>query len=55
MAHTITELCVACGTCSDECPVEAIKEGENIYTIDSEQCTDCGTCVDICPTEAIVA
>lgn len=55
MAHVITDLCVACGTCLDECPVEAIKEGDPIYAIDLEQCTDCGTCLDTCPTEAIIA
>ncbi|NLH23275.1 MAG: 4Fe-4S binding protein, partial [Bacteroidales bacterium] len=25
MAHKITENCTACGTCIDECPVEAIS------------------------------
>ncbi|MCL2501574.1 MAG: 4Fe-4S binding protein [Bacteroidales bacterium] len=52
MAHKISEDCVACGSCMDECPVEAIVVGD-IYTIDPEQCTDCGTCVDSCPTGAI--
>ena len=27
----------------DECPVEAISEGD-IYVIDPELCTDCGAC-----------
>lgn len=52
MAYVITEDCIACGTCIDECPVEAISEGD-IYKIDAEICTDCGTCADACPTEAI--
>ena len=52
MAYVISEECVACGTCSEECPVEAIKEGEP-YVIDEEKCTDCGSCSEVCPTEAI--
>jgi len=52
MAYIITDDCTACGTCLDECPVEAIKEGD-IYTIDAEECTDCGACADTCPVEAI--
>ena len=26
--YKITDECVACGTCLDECPNEAIKEGD---------------------------
>lgn len=52
MAYVINEDCIACGTCIDECPVNAISEGD-IYKIDPDTCTDCGTCADACPTEAI--
>lgn len=54
MAHRITDDCIACGACVDECPVEAITEGD-IYVIDPETCTDCGACVDACPSDAILA
>jgi ferredoxin len=54
MAYKITDECVACGACEPECPVEAISEGDPIYTIDHEKCTDCGACADVCPSEAIV-
>ena len=44
--------CIACGTCIDECPVEAISEGDK-YSINPDLCTECGTCADACPSEAI--
>ena len=53
MPHRITDECVACGSCTDECPVEAITEGEEIYVIDAEKCTDCGNCAEVCPSDAI--
>ncbi len=52
MAYVISDDCTACGSCIDECPVEAISEGD-IYSIDAELCTDCGACADVCPIEAI--
>jgi len=51
--YVITEECVACGTCAEECPSEAIEEGD-IYVIDQDKCTECGTCFEVCPVEAIV-
>ena len=53
MAYNITDACVACGTCADNCPVEAISEGDGKYVIDADVCVSCGTCVDNCPVSAI--
>ena len=50
----ITDACVNCGTCAENCPVEAISEGDGTYVIDADVRVDCGTCVDNCPVEAIV-
>ena len=52
MAYVISDDCIACGTCIDECPVEAISEGDK-YSINPDLCTECGTCADACPSEAI--
>ncbi|MEJ2627279.1 MAG: 4Fe-4S binding protein [bacterium] len=54
MAHKITDECIMCGACIDECPEEAISEGDEIYVIDAGKCTDCGSCVEVCPTDAII-
>ncbi len=53
VAYVITDECVACGTCAEECPSEAIEEGEP-YVINEEKCTECGSCMEVCPVEAIV-
>jgi ferredoxin len=49
--YVISDDCVECGVCVDECPADAIQEGSP-YTI-TEACTDCGACVDVCPSDAI--
>ncbi len=52
--YRITDECVSCGTCAEECPSNAISEGEDTYQIDQDKCTQCGTCSEVCPTGAIV-
>ncbi len=53
MARVITDECVSCGTCVDECPVEAISEGDGKYEIDADTCISCGACAGTCPTGVI--
>lgn len=53
MAHVITNECIGCGSCIDECPTQAISEVDDVYTINSDLCTDCGSCKDNCPVDAI--
>jgi ferredoxin len=54
VAHKITDDCIVCGTCAEECPVDAIEEGGEIYTIDQDECTECGTCMEVCPSDAVI-
>ena len=53
MAYIITDACVACGSCAEQCPVEAISEGEGKFVIDPHVCVSCGASAGQCPTEAI--
>lgn len=52
MALKITEECIACGTCVDACPLGAIVESGEIYSI-TDECTECRACIDSCPVNAI--
>jgi len=60
MALIITDACISCGLCVDECPNSAISEGDQIYVINPDLCTECvgffnePQCVRVCPVDAIV-
>lgn len=54
MAYKITDECIACGSCADECPNDAIISGDDKYSINADECLDCGSCADACPNDAIV-
>lgn len=55
MAYKITDDCIACGACAEDCPVGAISEGDGKYVIDPDACIDCGACAESCPVAAPVA
>ncbi|MFX0012604.1 MAG: 4Fe-4S binding protein, partial [Candidatus Hermodarchaeota archaeon] len=46
------DLCVACGTCVERCPVKAISV-EEVAVVDRNLCLGCGLCASVCPEEAI--
>ena len=52
MAYKITDDCIACGACVDECPVSAITEKDGKMVINADECLDCGACAGVCPVEA---
>lgn len=46
--------CIACGTCVDRCPMEAISIGDDeIAMVESSKCIGCGVCTPTCPSDAI--
>ena len=55
MAYVITEPCVDLKnkSCTEECPVDCIYEGERMLYIHPDECIDCGACEAVCPVEAI--
>ena len=61
MSVLISDECIACDACHEECPNEAIEEGDPIYCIDPDRCTECvgsydePSCIAVCPVDAIVS
>jgi len=60
MALMITDECIACDACTDECPNVAIEESDPVYVIDPDRCTECvghydePACVAVCPVDCII-
>ncbi len=63
MSLMITEECIACDACRDECPNGAIVDndknpnGADIFFVIENKCTECDggelACVSVCPSDAI--
>ncbi|MDD4691768.1 MAG: NADH-ubiquinone oxidoreductase-F iron-sulfur binding region domain-containing protein [Eubacterium aggregans] len=48
-------VCVGCGACSRQCPVEAISGGKKApHTIDPAKCIVCGSCREACHFDAVI-
>lgn len=45
--------CTACGTCIDQCPVQALTLVEDLPVVDKEVCIACFCCQEMCPEKAI--
>ena len=60
MATMISEDCISCGACEDECPNDAISLGDDIFVIDADLCSECvglhdtQKCAEVCPVECCV-
>ena len=60
MALKITDECINCDVCEDECPNQAIYEGVDIFEILADKCTECvghfetSQCVEVCPVDCII-
>jgi ferredoxin len=49
----IWERCIACGTCIEGCPMEAVSFVNEKAFIDDDKCIRCYCCHELCPEEAI--
>ncbi len=60
MPLKITNDCIACDACINECPTDAIKESDPIYIINPKLCVECidfyeePQCVLVCSVDAII-
>lgn len=66
MSVKITDICIACGSCIDECPVSAIVDdddnptGDGIYYVYANKCVECvgyndqPACASACPTDGCI-
>ena len=66
MAVIITDTCISCDACLDECPTESIVDndenptGEDIYFVNPDTCDECTAagqepaCAEACPTEGCI-
>lgn len=61
MSLMITDECIACDACRDECPNDAIEEADPVYIIDPDFCTECvgyydePCCIVVCPVDCIIS
>jgi electron transport complex protein RnfB len=54
VARVDRDLCRACGTCEDRCPMGAIAVGDDdVSEVDEALCIGCGVCTPTCPNDAV--
>ncbi len=51
--HADPDLCTACGTCVEQCPVSALTLVDNLPEVDPEVCIACFCCQELCPEKAM--
>jgi uncharacterized protein (DUF362 family)/NAD-dependent dihydropyrimidine dehydrogenase PreA subunit len=47
------DLCTACGTCVEQCPVSALSMNAETPVVDADTCITCFCCQEMCPEKAI--
>ena len=50
--YQITDACIGCGNCTEQCPQRCIQAGMP-YQIQQEHCLHCGNCHTVCPVHAV--
>jgi NAD-dependent dihydropyrimidine dehydrogenase PreA subunit len=57
MTFVITDACVDVldRSCTEECPVDCIYQGDRKMYINPVECIDCGACEQACPTAAAIS
>jgi ferredoxin len=46
-------LCIGCGICVEECPIDAIVMEDEVAEIHMSECIHCGKCHDVCDQQAV--
>ncbi len=47
------DLCTACGTCIEQCPVSALSMPDDLPVVDADTCITCFCCQEVCPEKAM--
>ncbi len=55
ISYAITDDCIGCTRCAQNCPVSAIQGTPyQRHEIDADTCIRCGTCMLVCPSDAVI-
>jgi uncharacterized protein (DUF362 family) len=54
LPHANPDLCTACGTCIEQCPVSALSIDDQIPVVEADTCITCFCCQEMCQEKAIM-